>query len=192
MNIPLSDYTTGATVASDLVNTSPTVRVTTGDALPDTAALARFLAEHDVRLDAPPPTDDDLRLVHVLRMQIRVILETETEEHAVAGASVLVRRAALAPVLHRDDDGRWQWHVPTAPGAPLADELAALVGVGLFGVVRTLGRERFRSCAAPGCRGVFVDTSRAGKRRYCMPDLCGNRLNVANHRARRRLGSVAR
>ncbi|GLZ10672.1 hypothetical protein Acsp04_09070 [Actinomadura sp. NBRC 104425] len=191
MIIPLSDYTIGATVASDLVNTSPTVRVTTGDALPDAAALRRFLAERGVRLDAPPPTDDDLRLVHMLRMQIRVILETETEEHAIAGSTVLIKRAGLAPVLHRDDDGRWQWHLPTAPGAPLADELAALVGVGLAGVVRTLGRERFRTCAAPGCRGVFVDTSRAGKRRYCMPERCGNRVNVARHRARR-LGSVAR
>lgn len=36
---------------------------------------------------------------------------------------------------------------------------------------------------------MFVDTSRAGPRRYCTPDPCGNRLNVANHRARRREGT---
>ncbi|WP_244223342.1 CGNR zinc finger domain-containing protein [Amycolatopsis circi] len=41
------------------------------------------------------------------------------------------------------------------------------------------------ACAAPDCDGVFVDTSRAGSR-YCMPDLCGNRVSVANHRARSR------
>jgi predicted RNA-binding Zn ribbon-like protein len=34
-------------------------------------------------------------------------------------------------------------------------------------------------------RAVFVDVSRGGRRRYCMPDLCGNRINVANHRQRR-------
>jgi predicted RNA-binding Zn ribbon-like protein len=33
---------------------------------------------------------------------------------------------------------------------------------------------------------MFVDTSRAGRRRYCVPEVCGNRVNVANHRARRR------
>jgi predicted RNA-binding Zn ribbon-like protein len=33
---------------------------------------------------------------------------------------------------------------------------------------------------------MFVDTSRAGRRRYCVPEVCGNRINVAAHRARRR------
>ncbi|MFI0465948.1 CGNR zinc finger domain-containing protein [Saccharopolyspora sp. 5N102] len=59
------------------------------------------------------------------------------------------------------------------------------MGTGLLGALRALGHDRFRDCASPGCNGVFVDTSRAGRRRYCMPELCGNRLNVANHRARR-------
>ncbi|MEK8171675.1 CGNR zinc finger domain-containing protein [Streptomyces sp. M19] len=67
----------------------------------------------------------------------------------------------------------------------LADELAVLTGTGLLGALRTLGHTRFRPCASPVCDGVFVDTSRAGRRRYCMPDLCGNRINVAKHRARR-------
>ncbi|MEV7379817.1 CGNR zinc finger domain-containing protein [Streptomyces lydicus] len=32
--------------------------------------------------------------------------------------------------------------------------------------------------------GVFIDTTRRGRCRYCMPGLCGNGINVANHRAR--------
>ncbi|MGW3471407.1 CGNR zinc finger domain-containing protein [Saccharopolyspora sp. NPDC000995] len=32
-------------------------------------------------------------------------------------------------------------------------------------------------------RGTFIDTTRPGRRRYCMPGLCGNRINFANHRA---------
>ncbi|MFI9778449.1 CGNR zinc finger domain-containing protein [Streptomyces sp. NPDC051956] len=32
---------------------------------------------------------------------------------------------------------------------------------------------------------MFVDTSKAGRRRYCTPEVCGNRRNVANYRARR-------
>ncbi|MEU7895058.1 CGNR zinc finger domain-containing protein [Nonomuraea sp. NPDC049152] len=195
MKIPVSEYTVGAVVATDLVNTSPTVRATAGEALTDPGALAGFLAEHGLRLDAMTdersPTSDDLHQVCLLRREVRVILETATEDHAVAGAIVLVRRAGLGPVLQRDADGRWQWYVPTAPGAPLADELATLVGTALLGVVRALGHERFRPCAALDCRGVFVDISRPGRRRYCS-DLCGNRLNVANHRARLRVGSVAR
>ncbi|MGW9208852.1 CGNR zinc finger domain-containing protein [Embleya sp. NPDC055664] len=196
MRIPMADYVAGATFASDLVNTSPTVRGDAGDALPDPAALAGLLAGHDLRLDALAdkgvPTDDDLHAVRLLRREVRGVVETETAEQAVAGSGVLVARAGLAPVLDRAADGGWQWYVPTAPGASLADELAAFVAVGLFGAVRTLGHDRFRACAGPDCRGVFVDTSRAGRRRYCLPDLCGNRINVANHRARRQRVGVAR
>ena len=73
-------------------------------------------------------------------------------------------------------------------GRLLADELAAVVGTGLLGVVRTLSRERFRHCTADDCDGMFVDVSKAGRRRYCTPGVCGNRRNVANHRARVREG----
>ncbi|MEV5704995.1 CGNR zinc finger domain-containing protein [Actinoallomurus sp. NPDC052274] len=190
MRIPVEDYAWGVAVANDLVATSPTVRAGE-DALPGPIALADFLAGHRLRRD-DPPTDEDVRQVHLLRREVRGIIETETAEQAVAGATVLIRRAGLPPTLERADAERWEWRVPTAPGARLADELAALVAIGVLGVVRTLGHERFRPCAAPGCRGVFADISRAGRRRYCMPDLCGNRVNVANHRARQREWSPIR
>ncbi|HLU95849.1 MAG TPA: CGNR zinc finger domain-containing protein, partial [Thermobifida alba] len=38
-------------------------------------------------------------------------------------------------------------------------------------------------CARDGCRTVFVDTSRNGRRRFCSVT-CANRVNVAAHRAR--------
>ncbi|TMR20955.1 hypothetical protein ETD86_17025 [Nonomuraea turkmeniaca] len=188
MDISISDYAVGAGVATGLVNTAPAVR---GEALPDVDALVAFLSEHGVRGERLPD-GDDLHQVRLLRGEVRAVLETETEEQAVAGATVLAGWAGQAPVLRRAGDGGWQWYVPTAPGVPLVAELAALIGVGLLGAVRALGHGRFRGCAAPGCRGVFVDTSRAGRRTYCMPGLCGNRVNVATHRARRRTTSEAR
>jgi predicted RNA-binding Zn ribbon-like protein len=103
-----------------------------------------------------------------------------------ARAGALVARAGGPPSLTRDDDGRWRWTVAPRPDATLAERLALLAGVGLLGVVRVLDADRFRDCASPTCSGVFVDTSRAGRRRYCMPDLCGNRAHVAAHRERRR------
>lgn len=184
MQASLSDYTAGAAAATDLVNTSPVVRGA-GEHLADRDALSRFLAEHDLRL-VRAPDESDLDQVHVLRQQVRTILEDTSEESAVAGANALVVRADAGPVVQRDPDGRWQWYVQTAQGASLADELAVLIGAGLLGVLRALSHDRFRHCASPACDGMFVDTSRAGRRRYCMPELCGNRMNVANHRARRR------
>ncbi|WP_067892372.1 CGNR zinc finger domain-containing protein [Actinomadura chibensis] len=182
MHLALADYAPAAELANDLVRTSPTVHGT--EDLPGRDALAAFLDGYGYDLRAP--ADDDVRDVHLLRREVRGIIETETAEQAVAGASVLLGRAGRAPVLRRVDDGRWRWHVPTAPDAPLAAELAAVAAVGIAGTVRALGHDRFRACAAPGCRGVFADVSRAGRRRYCTPELCGNRLNVANHRARHR------
>ncbi|MFI0412250.1 CGNR zinc finger domain-containing protein [Actinomadura sp. 3N508] len=180
MHIPIGAYAGGIELANLLVSTSPTVRG--AEALPDLGALSALIAGHELRA----PVQEDVFQVQLLRREVRGIMETETAEQAVAGAGVLLGRAGLPPVLRREPDGPWQWFVPTATGAPLADELAAFIAVGLLGVVRALGHDRFRACAAPGCRGVFADVSRAGRRRYCMPDLCGNRLNVANHRARRR------
>ncbi|MFC5818462.1 CGNR zinc finger domain-containing protein [Nonomuraea harbinensis] len=195
MRISITDYAVGATLAGDLANTSPTVQAPAGDALPTPGAVMELLAGHGLRLDAVadgrPPTDDDLREVHLLRREARGVVETETEDQAVAGGAVLAGRAGLRPVLERDPGGRWQWYVPTRPGAPLAEELAALIGIGLLGAVRALGHDRFRACAAPGCRGVFVDISRGGRRIYCRPDVCGNRINVAKHRERRRSDSAA-
>ncbi|PSL00058.1 putative RNA-binding Zn ribbon-like protein [Murinocardiopsis flavida] len=186
MKIPLNDYSMGAAVATDLVNTAPIVQKA-GDTLPDPAALADFLAAHGLDLGlGGGPTEDDVERVHALRGEVRTLVESAGEADSVQGANALAARAGGSPALDRDADGRWQWFVAPAPQASIADGLAFLIGTGLLGVVRTLSHDRFRSCASPVCEGVFVDTSRAGRRRYCMPELCGNRVNVARYRARRR------
>jgi predicted RNA-binding Zn ribbon-like protein len=176
----LDDYRVGAAVATDLVNTAPEVMVSTGDLLPDAAALARFLADRGLH-PAGEPTAADVAAVHALRRTLRGLLE----EPDVSRAGALTA-AAGGLELSRDADGRWQWQVRARPGASIADELALLTGTALLATVRALGPGRFRHCAAPTCEGMFVDTSRAGRRRYCVPEVCGNRVNVAAHRARRR------
>lgn len=181
MQLLLDDYRVGAAVATDLVNTAPEVMVSTGDLIPDATALARFLADRGLHPSAGGPTPADVAAVHALRRTLRALLENPDP----AGAAALTS-AAGGLDLHRDDDGRLQWQVRSRPGASPADELALLTGTALLATLRTLGADRFRHCAAPTCDGMFVDTSRAGRRRYCVPEVCGNRVNVAAHRARRR------
>ncbi|MCO1659402.1 CGNR zinc finger domain-containing protein [Pseudonocardia sp. S2-4] len=183
----LDDHATGARVATDLVNTAPEVAVSTGDLVADPAALGRFLAAHDLASLATP-TDDDVAAVRALRATLRALLDDPAS--LADGAGELTARTGVGPVLVRHG-GRWEWWVRSRPGAGIADELALLAGTGLLGVLRALGPDRFRHCAAPTCAGAFVDTSRAGRRRYCEPDVCGNRVNVANHRARRRAARAA-
>lgn len=188
MKMIFSNYTFGAAVATDLVNTSGLVRINTGEVLTGPRALAHFLDGHEVSLDALPrgtlPTDEDLAQVLALRQETRALLESDDEDAVAEGANALTARAPTALSLLRDSSGSWEWHVTTARHASVADELGALVGTGLLGVLHTLGHARFRHCASSACAGMFVDTSKAGRRRYCMPGLCGNRQNVANYRAR--------
>jgi predicted RNA-binding Zn ribbon-like protein len=58
--------------------------------------------------------------------------------------------------------------------------------VRLFGEVGFLGEPgaRIRHCEASDCGLVFFDVSRAGTRRWCSMQTCGNRAKVRAHRAR--------
>lgn len=50
--------------------------------------------------------------------------------------------------------------------------------------------ERYRVCANDGCRWIFYDESRAGRRRWCDMSSCGNRAKAARHRARKRAATT--
>ena len=50
----------------------------------------------------------------------------------------------------------------------------------------TRPRGRIGRCDDRDCGWVFVDTSRAGSRRWCSSDDCGNRHRVRRHQARQR------
>lgn len=182
MKIAFTDYIAGAALATALVNTSARVREA-GELLSTPDALRSFLAEHGV--DVPTPAAADLDEVLALRARVRGVLEAATEQAAADGANSLVTEAAAGPVLGPGGDDRWRWYVSIRADATLAGQLGVLAGIGLLGTLEALGHDRFRPCGSPECEGVFVDTSRGGRRRYCTPSLCGNRLNVARHRARR-------
>lgn len=188
MQVSFDEYSQAAGVATELVNTAPGVWNGT-DKLPDVVALEDFLATHVTptwapELDRTTSTETDLTAIHGLRDVLRELIESRDTRELVHRATALTGAVGTLTLAVADDRTRWQ--ATTAPDAPLADQLGLLTGVGVLGVTHALGVERFRACASPTCSGVFIDTSRNGARRYCMPGLCGNRVNVANHRARRR------
>ena len=182
MQAPFEDYVRGARLATELVNTASGVWHGE-DQLPDLAALTSFLDEHGI---AAEPVPSDLPAVHDVRTALRAVLDERDADAIVRGASALIARGLGTVDLAPDERGHLQWSAHPRPDAGLGDRLALLGGVGVLAALRALGPERFRDCASATCSGVFIDTSRPGRRRYCMPDLCGNRTNVAAHRARRR------
>ncbi|GLZ53198.1 hypothetical protein Acsp07_28150 [Actinomycetospora sp. NBRC 106378] len=178
MQVAFDDYAWSAGVVTDLVNSSPLVWRGV-DRMPDVTALRAFLDEHGLAASRPVG-DADLAPVHALRTRLRPLVEEADTERRVAEAGALT--AALGGVTLAG--GGWVGTVPD--DVPVADLLGVVAGVGLLAVQLHLGAERFRPCSSDTCEGVFIDTSRPGRRRYCMPGLCGNRANVAAHRARRR------
>jgi hypothetical protein len=125
--------------------------------------------------------------VHRLRVRIAEIFRAPDEPTAVSLVNALVADARTTPRL-TDHDG-FPLHIHYyAPGARLAEHLAADGGMALAFVISVGELSRLTTCAAPGCDRVLVDLSRNRSKRYCDSRTCGNRLHVAAYRARRRAG----
>lgn len=186
MQVALDDHVWAAGVATALVLTAP--RVWNGvEQLPDVPSLDAFLARHDLadlaEVSGAVGTRG-LAAVRRLRERVRALVDDPRPRRLVDEGTALTA-ACGGVTLGADEAGHAHWYALATPGADLAAQLALVCGLGVLGVVRSLGADRFRSCGAPSCGGAFIDTSRPGRRRYCMPERCGNRVNVANHRARR-------
>lgn len=48
----------------------------------------------------------------------------------------------------------------------------------------------FKECRGPDCGRIYLDRSRGARRTWCGMSLCGNRINAAAYRARKRAGAT--
>ncbi|MEU4795539.1 CGNR zinc finger domain-containing protein [Streptomyces sp. NPDC023327] len=166
----------------DLVNTAP--EEAGADALADVAALGDFARSHKVS-DVGTLAERDLQGVRRVRARFAEVFANPEPRTASTIINDLVAAAGTTPRL-TDHDGH-DWHIHYfAPGASIADHLAADGGMALAFFVVAGEQERLRRCEAPDCRRAFVDLSRNRSRRYCDSRTCGNRLHVAAYRARRK------
>ncbi len=90
--------------------------------------------------------------------------------------------AALAAGEIRPGKDGCAWHWPPDSPHRLLGPIAASA------VALLLGSERARIGACPGvdCGWVFLDRSRAGRRRWCEMSVCGNRAKSRRHALRHR------
>ncbi|MFI6643168.1 CGNR zinc finger domain-containing protein [Streptomyces sp. NPDC050504] len=169
----------------DLVNTAP--EDGGPDGLADMAALHVFVHRNAIS-DVGDLGEKDLTAVRDVRTRFADIFATTEARVAARLVNQLVAAAGTTPQL-TDHDG-YDWHVHYfAPGASVADHLAADCGMALAFIVVAGEQERLRRCEAPDCGRAFVDLSRNRSRRYCSSRTCGNRLHVAAYRARRKEAS---
>ncbi|MYS21206.1 Putative stress-induced transcription regulator [Streptomyces sp. DvalAA-14] len=166
----------------DLVNTQPQIEGREGIA--DVAALRGFVERNRIsevgRLD-----ERDVNAVQAVRTRFTEVFAVDDDPTAAHLLNAMIAEAGTTPRL--TDHDAYDWHVHYfAPGASLADHLAADCGMALAFLIVAGERDRLRRCEAPDCRRAFIDLSRNRSRRYCDSRTCGNRLHVAAYRARRR------
>jgi len=81
--------------------------------------------------------------------------------------------------LDHDDRNGFGWEVDVKSGTALALLAPVLWTAGDLLAGPRL--ERVRRCANPECGWLFLDDSRAGKRRWCSMSSCGNRAKARRH-----------
>ncbi len=162
-------------------------------ALPDATG---WLADHGLlhadgrrAIDGSSPAraGELLGHVHAVRAALREIVEAlvadrRADPAALATVNAVLRARNVVELV--PSEGCFaigHRHV----GHPLDDALAG-VAEPLLSLVAAGTTDRLRICANDGCRWVFEDTSRTGRRRWCSMASCGNRAKAARHRARKR------
>src|SRR4051812_21339653 len=156
----------------------------TVDGTPLTSALLTDAAAAAGYTEATITTSDVDLVSSVLPTQRRVF-GADQENDAIDAVNGLLRLAPVRPrlVTGSGDSPTLAMHAPDdAFGVIYLSDFslaaAALAAQGQLG--------RLQRCAAAGCTEVFVDRSRARRRRYCDMRTCGNRTNVAAYRERQR------
>ena len=128
-------------------------------------------------------TRTELDSLRALRLRLRGLWETETDQDAVLIVNAMLAEGGALPRLV-DHDG-YGWHIhANAPDAPLADRVMVEMAMAWVDVLRQGERERMKRCAADDCEAVLVDFSRNRSKRFCDVGNCGNRMNVRAFRAR--------
>lgn len=92
--------------------------------------------------------------------------------------------AAATLRLSKGDHLVWHWRAD-APDAAMLFGHIAHSAVELLHSARC---ERIKHCPRPDCGFLFHDTSKAGRRRWCEMELCGNRAKQERLQKRRRTG----
>lgn len=90
-----------------------------------------------------------------------------------------VDRALRATVVSFDADAL----AIRITGTPAADEVAMAALLDALDLVGTRP-ERVRSCDHEACTLWFLDTSKAGRRRWCSMETCGNRAKARRHQSK--------
>jgi predicted RNA-binding Zn ribbon-like protein len=144
--------------------------------------LGRWLIAAQLSTAAPEVTQADLMLARTLRESIYTLALARIDGGALPDdARRKLNRIAADDGAVPKLDARSRVHLSGSARAYLAS--IAGDAIRLFGSQMS---DRIRQCEGKTCALLFLDTSRAGDRRWCSMSGCGNRAKVADFRRRQR------
>jgi predicted RNA-binding Zn ribbon-like protein len=152
--------------------------------IPGPAELARWFVAAgltDVAVAVPPAT---LRHAKDLREALYRLMRGRVMAAAPSPADVAVvnRWAAKAPLAPQLQITRRR--LTSRLAEPTATGLFAMVARDAVDLLGSPDAARLRECASDTCSLLYLDTSRAGSRRWCSMEACGSRDKMARYRRR--------
>jgi predicted RNA-binding Zn ribbon-like protein len=145
--------------------------------------LAAWTAANEGLKLAKPPTRREFERAIEVRELIHRLFDSHSQAKAPAARDVEALNEALSEAPARTtlkrERGSYAWDVDMRSGTALALLAPVLWTAGDLLAGPRLGR--VRRCANPECGYLFLDDSRAGKRRWCSMQSCGNRAKARRH-----------
>ncbi len=132
---------------------------------------------------AKPPARREFEHALELRELVHRLFDAHAQGKAPATRDVESLNSALSEAPARTtlkrERGGYAWDVDMRSGTALALLAPVLWTAG--DLLAGAKLDRVRRCANPECGWLFLDDSRAGKRRWCSMQSCGNRAKARRH-----------
>ena len=130
-----------------------------------------------------PPAAKEFETALGLRETIHRLFDAQAQGKPPASRDLDALNTALASAptrktLKRGREG-YEWDIDMKSGTALSLLAPVLWSAGDLLAGPKL--EKVRRCANPDCLFLFLDDSRAGKRRWCSMSSCGNRAKARRH-----------
>lgn len=166
----------------ELVNTLPHTDTSGEDTMVSGEQLEDFATRHGY---TGSRTHDERELAAVRGIRNRIYeLWTVDRDASVPLVNAMLRDGKALPQLVKHDGFDWHIHA-SDPSDALAQRILVEAAMAFVDVIRADEYARVRVCDADDCRGVYVDFSKNGSKRYCDSGNCGNRMNVNAYRRRK-------
>jgi predicted RNA-binding Zn ribbon-like protein len=145
--------------------------------------LAAWMAANGGPKGAKPPMRKEFERALELRELVHRVFDAEAQDKAPAARDLEALNAALAAAPARTtlkrERGVYGWDIDLRSGTAVVLLAPVLWSAGDLLAGPRLSR--VRRCANSECGWLFLDDSRAGKRRWCSMQACGNRAKAKRH-----------